>query len=301
MIGLALPLIGALGVYYLYTAVVLGWNGIRLAPRTGAKGNSKASDRSAQWLTQAGLGGIDVRQFGAVVVVSFVLGSLLAFTVFGGVLPALVVGAFAATFPPASYRLRRRKRQARAREAWPRMIEEMRVLTGALGRSIPQALFEVGEGAPEEMRSAFADGQREWLITTDFGRTVAVLERGLADATADAALETLLVAHEIGGTDLDQRLKSLAEDRVLDVQGRKDAVAKQAGVKFARWFVLLVPAGMAMAGMSVGDGRAAYRTAVGQTIVVFALSVIVGCWLWAGHFMRLPPQQRVLVGRDEPT
>jgi tight adherence protein B len=301
MIGLGPAFIGALGVYYLYTALALGWSDIALAPSARAKRNKQPSNWRAEWLIQAGLEGIDIKHFGAVVIMSFILGALTAYAVFGGVLPAVVVGVFAATFPLASYRLRRRKRQERAQEAWPRMIEEIRVLTGSLGRSIPQALFEIGLRAPEAMQSAFAAGQREWLITTDFSRTVAVLKRGLADATADAALETLLVAHEVGGTDLDQRLRSLAEDRVLDVQGRKDAMAKQAGVRFARWFVLLVPAGMALAGMSVGNGRAAYRTAVGQSIVVFALVTIVVCWLWAGHFMRLPQQQRVLAGRDEST
>ncbi len=301
MIGLVLALVGALGVYYLYTALAFGWTGAGLAPSPRARRKQLASDQLEQWLTQAGLEGIDLSQFGAVVAMLFVLGVLVAFTIFGGLVPALVVGLFAATFPLASYRLRRQKRRVRAQEAWPRMIEEMRVLTGSLGRSIPQALFEIGERAPDEMQSAFAAGRREWLITTDFVRTVAVLKRGLADPTADAALETLLVAHEIGGTDLDHRLQSLAEDRVLDVQGRKDAIAKQAGVKFARWFVLLVPAGMALAGMSVGNGRAAYSTAIGQTIVVFALAVIVVCWVWAGHFMRLPQEQRVLAGRDEPS
>ena len=70
-----------------------------------------------------------------------------------------------------------------------------------------------------------------------------MLKDRLADPTADAACETLLVAHELGGTDLDRRLEALAEDRVQDAQGRKDARAKQAGVRFARRFVLIVPVG----------------------------------------------------------
>jgi tight adherence protein B len=41
----------------------------------------------------------------------------------------------------------------------------------------------------------------------------------------------LLVAHDIGGTDVDQRLRALIEDRIQDVQGRKDARSKQAGVR----------------------------------------------------------------------
>src|SRR3712207_8297667 len=45
----------------------------------------------------------------------------------------------------------------------------------------------------------------------------------------------------LGGADLEGRLTALAEDRIADVQGRKDAASKQAGARFARWFVLVVP------------------------------------------------------------
>ena len=94
---------------------------------------------------------------------------------------------------------------------------------------------------PLELRPAFAAAHREWLLSTDFARTLAVLKDQLADPTADATCETLLIAHELGGTDLDRRLDDLADDRRADTQDRKDALAKQAGVRFARRFVLIVP------------------------------------------------------------
>jgi tight adherence protein B len=158
---------------------------------------------------------------------------------------------------------------------------------------VPQALLEVGLRGPAELRPAFAGAQREWLLSTDFGRTVAVLKAQLADATADAACETLLVAHDVGGTELDRRLAALAEDRTADVEGRKDSRARQAGVRFARRFTLLVPFGMALAGLAIGNGRAAYETAAGQLVAVAGVGMVVVCWLWAGRIMRLPEEQRV--------
>ena len=173
------------------------------------------------------------------------------------------------------------------------MIEEIRIRTGALGRSVPQALFEVGRRGPAEMQPAFAAAHREWLTSTDFARAVRVLKDRLADPTADVTCETLLVAHELGGTDLDRRLAALVEDRVQDVQGRKDARAKQAGVRFARRFVLIVPLGMALAGMSMGNGRSAYATPFGQLAVGAGIGMVVICWIWAGAIMRLPEEERV--------
>jgi tight adherence protein B len=244
-------------------------------------------------LIEAGLTDIGLAQFAAVVGVLFVVGAALGFAVFGGSVPACVIGVFTAGLPLAAYRARRRSRLAAAQEAWPVMIDELRILTGSAGLSVPQALFEVGRRAPKELRSGFEAAHREWLLSTDFARTLTVLKTRLADPTCDATCETLLVASELGGTNLDRRLAALAEDRLQEVQGRKDARARQAGARFARRFVLLVPMGMAVAGLSVGTGRSAYETAEGQFAVVVGLAVVIGCWVWAGRIMRVPDEQRV--------
>jgi tight adherence protein B len=292
MIGLLLAVAGAYGVFLLYTAVAFRWSGVGLGPRV-VRRRAATPARWRQWLVQAGLDEVRPAEFVTVMGLLFLLGAGFAFVVFGGIVPAVLAGGFAATAPVASYRQRRARRLAEAREAWPRMIEEIRLLTGSLGRSVPQALLDVGRRGPVELRPAFAAAEREWLLSTDFARTTSVLKARLADPTADAACETLLVAHEVGGSDVDRRLAALVEDRIQDLQGRKDAQAKQAGVRFARRFVLVVPLGMALAGLSIGTGRAAFQTALGQALVALGLAVVVACWLWAGRLLRLPEEERV--------
>ena len=289
--ALVWSLVAAYGVFLVYTAVVLGWRGLGFGPRP--VGAAPLGPRAREWLVQAGLGEVRLGEFCAVVAALFVAGAAVAFALFGGLGPALVAGGLAGSFPVAAYRSRRERRRAEAREAWPRLIEEIRLLTGSLGRSIPQALFEVGRRGPKEMRPAFAAAQREWLVSTDFARTTATLKAHLADATADAACETLLVAHELGGADVERRLAALVEDRYQDLQGRKDARARQSGVRFARRFVLVVPLGMALAGLSIGTGRSAYETGLGQAAVVVGLCAVAGCWAWAGRLLRLPEEERV--------
>jgi tight adherence protein B len=294
VVATILALVGAYGVFLLYTALVLHWRGV--APGPARERRAPRRRRVQQWLAQAGLEEVRASEFLAVMVVLALVGGALAFTVFGGLLPAVAAAGFAACAPMAWYRARRDARRGRAREAWPGMIEGIRLHTGSLGRSIPTALFEVGRRGPAELRPGFAAAEREWLISTDFSRAVAVLKDRLADPTADAACETLLVAHEIGGGGLDRRLAALVDDRTQDLQGRKDARAKQAAVRFARRFVLIVPLGMALAGLSIGTGRAAYQTPLGQLAVVLGIAAVVGCWLWAGRLMRLPEEERVLGG-----
>jgi tight adherence protein B len=281
--ALALAAVAAYGTFLVFTAVGFGWRGLGLSPRT-AKGSRRRWELPAREHLSAGA-------------LLFVVGAVVGFALFGAVLPAVVCGGFGATSPTASRRARAERRRAVARDAWPRMIEEIRLQVGALGRSVPHALFEVGRRGPEELRDAFAAAEREWLVSTDFGRTVASLQAALGDATADATLETLLVAHDIGGTDIDRRLAALAEDRVQELRGRKDAEAEQAGVRFARRFVLLVPLGMTLAGLSIGTGREAYRTSGGQFAVALGLALVAACWAWAGRLLKLPVEERVFTGQ----
>jgi tight adherence protein B len=292
--GLALALCASTGAFYVYTALALGWRGLGPGPAPAeASGRRRRRGRWRDRLAQAGLGDVDPRQFAVVTGALGTAGALAGLAMFGGPVAALALGACLAGLPLGSYRVRRAQRRAAAQESWPRIIEEIRILTASLGRSVPQALFEAGRRAPAPLRPAFAAAEREWALSTDFERTVRVLKTGLADPTADAACETLLVAHEVGGTDLDRRLEALIEDRVIDVQGRKDARSKQAGVRFARRFVLLVPLGMALVGMSIGNGRAAYATPTGQAMVALGIGAVVACWVWAGRLLRLPEEERV--------
>lgn len=290
MTSLLVALVAGLGVHLLYTGIVAGWTGLGLGP------NARRRVRPARrrdWLVQAGLAEVRWRDVGAITVGAFVLSSAATMAILGAWAPALAVGACTATAPLAAHRQRRIVRRSAAQEAWPRLLEELRLLTGSLGRSVPQAIFEVGARAPMSMRDAFDEAHREWLLSTDFSRTTQVLKERLADPTADVVCETLLVAHTIGGADLDRRLDALIEDRIMDTQGRKDARAKQAGARFARRMVLIVPFGMALAGMSVGNGRAAYAGATGQALTTVAVGIVAACWLWAGRILRLPDEERV--------
>jgi tight adherence protein B len=297
MIPVLLALLSGAGTYLLYTSIAFGWR--RLGPRpVAAKERVGLRSQARTWMAQAGLSDVKPAEFGAVVAVLTVLGAAVGYLLFASPIPTMVAAGAAGLAPIGVYRNRRRARLERAADEWPRLIEELRLRATTLGRSVPQALFDVGNSAPPELQGAFAAAEREWRISTDFGRTLEVLSTRLADPTADVVCETLLIAHELGGTDLGPRLSALAEDRQLDVTSRKDARAKQAGVRFARRFVLVVPVGMAAAGSLIGTGRHAYGTPLGQVLVLAAMALMALCWAWAGRFLRLPDVERVFARQD---
>lgn len=290
MIGALVPIVAGAGAFYLWTAAAHGWDGLAPVPRP--IGVTPASDVGRALAADA-LGRPPLSELlGGMALVAMTAGGSV-YAAFGATVPALLTAALAALAPPAALRRRQHERRAAAQEAWPRMLEELRVLTGSAGLSIPRALFTVGERAPAELGHAFRAARREWAASTDFARALEVLKEGLADPGADAAAETLLVAHGLGGTDLDGRLADLIADRITDVQARRDAAARLAGARFARRFVILVPVGMGLVGLSIGNGRAAYTTESGQLLMTVAVAVVAACWLWAGRIMQLPRPERV--------
>ena len=282
MTGLALAALAATGVF------LLVWP----APPKQRRRVS-VSARSAHWLKQVGIGHVRPIEFIAVTGGLAALGAMGGLAMFGAPIPALGTGVALAALPFAAFRRRRQRRQDNAAEAWPALIEEIRVLTGAAGDSIPRALLAVGRDGPDELQPAFRAADREWRVSTDFAATIEVLKRELQSATADIVCETLLVANELGSVDLDTRLAALAEDRRQDLKARREAEARQAGVRFARRFVIIVPAGMAFAGLSLGDGRAAYQTPLGQLLVVAAVAMVAMCWAWSARLLQLPAEERV--------
>lgn len=286
--GLAIAICGAAG-----TAVLVDPLLGRPLGRALQVDRASAADSMRRRLDQAGLTEISVGQLAGLSAGASIGALVVGLVLIGAAVPALALAATGAFAPVGLIRRRRRRQLEEAREAWPAMIEEIRLLCSSVGRSIPQALFDVGGRAPEELRPAFDAAHREWLLTRDLEATTELLRDQLADPTADATCETLLIAHQLGGADLDRRLAALAEDRRQDLLDRKDARSRQAGVRFARRFVLLVPLGMALVGLSIGDGREAYQSALGQLLALGALAVLVACWVWSGRILRLPNEQRV--------
>lgn len=291
-IASAASLAAGSGMYLLYTGAALGWTGLGLGPR-------KASRRNliSQRLHASTVGSLFEHcspwELASKSTLAAAMGAFLGYLLFQSVVMAGAFATVAACVPTSSIKSGQRRRQELARAAWPRLLEEIRIATGSLGSSIPQAVFDAGRRGHPALAGAFAQAEREWLVSTDFERTVDILKAALSDPAADAILETLLVAHEVGGSQLDDRLRALIEDRIADVEARKDALAKQSGVRFARRFVLTVPLGMAVAGLSIGTGAAAYATPGGEIAALVAVGTTALCWIWAGRLMRLPEPQRV--------
>ncbi len=97
MIPVAMALTAAVGVFVTYSALRPGTS-VAISRRR-ARGIEVET-----WLRQAGLERVDRREFAAAVGMLFVLSTSAGYAMFGGLVPAIAIGAFGSSFPFAIYR-----------------------------------------------------------------------------------------------------------------------------------------------------------------------------------------------------
>lgn len=184
----------------------------------------------------------------------------------------------------------RRRREALA--AWPRLLQSVRIQVTTLGRPLPSALLEAARQAPRTMVPAFAAFETSWHRTTDLPRALDDLALVMADPTTDLVVETLALGFELGGGSLERHLARLIEERERELELRQEAEARLAGARFARRFVLLVPAAMALAAEGIGSGSRTFSGPLGAEVLALSALLTAGCWWWAGRLLRLPETTR---------
>ena len=70
------------------------------------------------------------------------------------------------------------------------------------GLSLPEALSQLGSRGPESLRPSFAAFAEDYRATGRFQDCLDSLKDRLADPVADRVIESLRIAHEVGGSDL---------------------------------------------------------------------------------------------------
>jgi tight adherence protein B len=159
---------------------------------------------------------------------------------------AIVFAVFGAAAPWLLLRRRVIRGRRERRELWPYVIDDLASGIRA-GLSLPEAVAAVAERGPRPMRPAFAGFASNYRATGSFTASVDVLAERLADPVADRVVEALLLAREVGGTDVGRLLRGLGQALRDDARARGEIEARQSwtvnGARLAvcaPWAVLLL-------------------------------------------------------------
>jgi tight adherence protein B len=244
-------------------------------------------------IVQAGFAGLTLRSL----LVACLLAGVLVFALVQlsvGVLPiAVCFGLIAASLPVGLVRRRARRRRARLRDLWPDAVDNITSAVRA-GMALPEALGQLGERGPEELREPFRRFADDYRLTGRFSDCLDRLKARLSDPVGDRLVESLRIARDVGGSDLGRLLRTLSGFLREDARTRAELEARQSWTVNAARLAVAAP-WIVLAMLSTNPGSvAAYASPLGAAVLGAGAAVTAVAYWTMMRLGRLPEDQRVL-------
>lgn len=202
-------------------------------------------------------------------------------------------GLFGGWLPMAVVRWRARKRTATLRRLWPDVVDHLRSAIRA-GLSLPEALIQLGEKGPEELRHVFRDFGADYRAGGQFDPALNRLKERLADPVADRIVEALRLTREVGGSDLGRLLGTLGEFLRESARTRSELEARQSWTVNAARLAVAAPWIVMVLLATRPEAVAAYNTPMGAAVLLGGLVVSAICYSVMLRIGALPEDERVL-------
>jgi tight adherence protein B len=178
-------------------------------------------------------------------------------------------------------------------DVWPDVVDDLASAIRA-GLSLPQAVVELCNSGPEQLRPAFQLCRDQYQATGDFNTGLSLIAHNLADPQADKFVASLQIAHEVGGADLGVLLRTLSEVMREEAVLRGEIVARQSwtvnGAKLAvaaPWVTALV--------LSTRETAAnVYLSASGIRMLAICAVISVLAYVAMMKIAELPNEKRLL-------
>ena len=280
----AMGLAGGVGLFLIW------WSFWPLPVRSSAP---RPPGRLRRLIAQAGLQRVSPT---ALVLSSAGLGCFvaLAFFVVTAAAPvALCFGLFAAGLPVGLVRWQAKRRAAILRELWPDVVDHLRSAIRA-GLPLPEALIQLGDKGPEELRHVFREFAADYRAGGQFDASLNKLKHRLADPVADRIVEALRLTREVGGSDLGKLLGTLAEFLRESARTRSELEARQSWTVNAARLAVAAPWIVMILLATRPEAVQAYNTAVGAAVLLGGLVVSLVCYSIMLRIGALPQDERVL-------
>ena len=277
-------LLAGMGLFLVWTAC---WSPPARRPGLGRR------SRLEQLLQQAGAPQVTPASLVASTVGLAVLVMLLVFVVTGAPPIAACLGLISAYLPFALLKMRARRRAAVLRELWPDVVDHLRSAIRA-GLSLPEALVQLGNKGPVQLRSEFNSFAADYRASGHFEASLQRLKSSLADPVADRIIEALRLTRDVGGSDLGKLLGTLSEFLRDHARTRSELEARQSWTVNAARLAVAAPWIVLMLMATRPEAIAAYNSPAGWAVLGGGLLTSLVCYRIMLRIGALPGEQRVL-------
>jgi tight adherence protein B len=277
----------ALGVGLLLTASPILWPRSRDASRL----QGRVLHRMRERLVQAGLARVGLPALAAVSVILGVAACALVLVVVPVVAAAGAAGALVLILPWLVVLWRARSARRAARVVWPDVVDHL-VSAVRSGLALPDSVVTLAHTGPPATRASFAEFERDYRMSANFGDSLDRLKDRLVDPVADRIIETLRMSREVGGNELTTVLRNLAAYLRQDAAIRSEVEARQSWVVNAARLGVAAPWIVLVLLSTRAEAAAAYNTPTGMLLIVVGLALSIIAYRVMVGIGRLPEEKR---------
>lgn len=197
----------------------------------------------------------------------------------------------------------RKRRKAELAESWPGYLEQTRAKMLSSSRSLSYVIFENSGITSVFFGDLIQHGRREFETSGNLQKAVQTLWRS-ADNEEVTSFVCAALCDTVGST------SSQIENQLSIISGtirsrnalKEETNSRLAGVRTARLFILIIPVGMALAGVSFAGSIRPFLTGASILQMMVALFILGLCWYWSNKLMSFPswPAQKLSNSSYEP-
>lgn len=285
--GLTTGLLLGVGLFCIW------WSFWTPGEQAAARRTSSALERLSDDLHQAGMMSVGPRALLATCAVTGLSAGLLVLAVSASAPIAVSFLLIACGAPVTAVRARARRRRSLVRDLWPEAVDHLTSGVRA-GLSLPEALTQLGDRGPAELRPAFVAFGADYRATGRFLDCLERLKENLADPVADRIVEALRITREVGGSDLGRLMRTLAAFLRDDARTRAELEARQSWTVNAARLAVAAPWIVLMLLSTRPEAVAAYNRPAGVVVLAGGAAASLIAYRVMVRIGRLPDEARVL-------
>ena len=202
---------------------------------------------------------------------------------------ALLFGFSATLCICLRWRQIQRRRAMELAESWPTYLEQTRAKMLASSRSLPYVIFEQTSVASPFLSELIQRGRREFENSGNLEKALKTVWRaGDNEEVTNYICSALCSTLGSTSSQIQNQLSAISGTVRSRNELKQETNSRLSGVRTARIFILVIPAGMALAGLSFAGSVRPFLTVASIGQIVAALLLLATCWYWSTKLMHFP-------------
>ena len=224
--------------------------------------------------------------------------TLVAFLFSRSPLISLAFSLFIAIFILIAQQRGDAKKNSAIHGACPELIDIL--ISGVQsGLSLNECLVGLAQRGPVIFKSEFGEFAEQVYAHGDFNRALTDVKESLAHPSVDLIIEALLIARELGGTELLTILRLLGKFIREDLALRREIEVKQSWIKNSAHLSAAAPWILLLLLSTQPTTSKAFSTPTGVLILCTGLGMTAVAYLWMNSLSRIPTPQRIFSLRQD--